>query len=366
MSADRPRIYLDHNATTPLAPEALAAMMPFLQGEFANPSSAHASGRRVRDAVETARRQVGALVGAKPSQVTFTSGATEALNTVIRGVGGHMVASAVEHPAVLKSALDGTRAPVDASGRVDPATFAAAVRPDTRLIATMRVNNETGNLYDTAAIAAAARAVNPAVLVLVDAVQAAGRIELALASTGADYLVISAHKMNGPKGVGALITRRGAPPIEALVIGGPQERGRRGGTENVAGIVGFGAATALPRDDEELSAVDRVLRRHIGGIEGLHVHGDPDDHAPGTLNVRFDGVEGETLLIELDLAGVSASSGSACATGDKAPSHVLTAMGLTAGQAYQSIRLSCGRSTSRSDVDRAGRIIADVIARLRS
>ena len=362
------RAYLDHNATTPIAPEVRAAMAPYQGEHFGNPSSIHWAGRAARDAVAAARGDVARFLGAKPSEIVFTSGGSEALNAAIVGAvlasvheRPHLVVSAVEHPAVLEPCrrlarlgrASVTEVSVDALGRLDPDAVAAAVRPETVLVAVMRAQNEIGNLYDTAAVAERVRARQPGVLVLVDAVQAAGKVPLSLDSLGADLVAISAHKLSGPKGVGVLAVRRGTR-LEPWLLGGPQEGGRRAGTENVAGIVGLAAACRLDAYADEVRRLAHRLRTGLDArVPGLTWHGDPASRLPGTLSCRVEGVEAESLLIKLDLAGVAASSGSACASGTLAPSHVLLALGLSPIAAYESIRLSLGRTTSDADVDLA-------------
>ncbi|MFT7624863.1 MAG: cysteine desulfurase [Myxococcota bacterium] len=355
------RIYLDHNATTTLRPEARQAMLAAL--DAANPSSGHADGRRARDLVERARAQVARRFGARPSQVTFVSGATEACALVIGGRGGDQVVSAIEHPAVLvpARALGATIVGVDSAGRLDPDRVAAAVTSSTRLVACMAVNNELGIRLDTRAVADRLGATP----LLVDAVQAAPRGPVTLATTGATYLVISAHKLGGPKGVGALIHRDDAPPLTPLMAGGGQERGRRGGTENVPAIVGFAAACAVEPDRSHLIALHEALHTGLVGIPGAVIHGDPANTEPGTINLRFEGVSADDALAELDANGVSASSGSACATGTRDPSHVLLAVGLTAVQAAGALRFSVGWNNTQAEIARAVQILRDVVNALR-
>jgi cysteine desulfurase len=376
------RIYLDHNATTPLDPRVADAMQPYLRTRFGNPSSPHWAGREAADAVTKARAQVARAFGIKPSEVLFTSSGTESLSTAIRcalsasNIGSpRVVVSQVEHPAVLApcrflrdcGVMRLTEVAVDGMGRLSPEAFADAVTDDTGLVAVMRANNETGNLYDTAAIASAVRAKNPNTLVLVDAVQAAGKMALTLESCGADMLAISGHKLYGPMGVGALLIRRGSLNMTPWLMGGPQEGGRRGGTENVPGIVGLGAACSLPMAAESITALTERLRNGVlSAIEGVYINGDPSCSLPGTVNFRFDDIDAEELLIQLDLAGIAASSGAACASGTKDPSHVLLALALTPAQVNQSIRFSLGRGSSDTDVDTLLALLPDLVARVRT
>jgi cysteine desulfurase len=350
-------VYLDHNATAPCLPAAAQAAAEWLLGPPGNPSSAHAAGRRARAAVELARRQVAAALGARPGEVVFTSGATEALHLAVAGVvprGGHVVASAVEHPALYGACrvagAEVTRVPVDAQGRLDPAAFRAALRPDTALVAVMAAQNEIGNVYPVRAIAAAVAPVP----VLCDAAQAFGKVPLDVA--GASLLVVSGHKIGAPAGVGALWVAPGLD-LAPFLDGGPQERGRRAGTENTAGIVAFGVAAAAL--SERLAAMPRVsaLRDRLEAalrarLPGLRVHGDPAARLPNTLSFRVDGVEGDLLLAALDLEGVRLSSGSACSSGSLEPSPVLRALGLDDDAARAGVRVSLGPETTEAEVQR--------------
>jgi cysteine desulfurase len=363
------RIYVDHNAGAPLRPEVRTAMIEFL-GPAANPSSAHREGARARSAVEAARAEVAALLGAAPAEVVFTSGATEANNLALRGTGGALVTTAIEHASVLETAralADAGRplavVPVDAEGRIAAEDVAAAAAAP-GLASVGLANGEVGSIAPIGAIAAALRA--RGVLVHTDAAQAAGRLPIDVSALGVDLLSLSAHKLGGPPGVGALWVRRGVP-LAAQATGGPQERGRRAGTENVPGIVGFGVAARLARAE-----VDGVAAANAALVErlwsGLHArvpdavrHGpSAGPRLPNTLNVRFPGCAGESLLVLLDLAGIAASLGSACAAGSTEPSHVLLAMGLDAAAARSGLRLSLGPTTTAAEVD----VIVDVLPRL--
>jgi cysteine desulfurase len=375
-----PRLYLDHNATTPLDPRVLEAMLPFLSGDFGNPSSLHWFGQRARGAVEEARARVAELVAADPSEIVFTSGGSESDNAALRGVSAMaraprsgIVCSAIEHHAVLNTAkaLGGEGRPlsivrVGEAGVVDPRDLAAIVGDTTALVSLMLANNETGILQPVAEAARLAH--DRGALVHCDAVQGAGKVALDVRALDVDLLTLSAHKIYGPKGVGCLYARRGTP-LAALVRGGGQERNRRAGTENVAGIVGFGAAAALAREALQADAVrvatlrDRLEARLLAIPDALR-NGE-GARVPNTSNVSFAGVEAEALLIALDLEGIAVSTGAACAAGGVEPSHVLRAMGLPPDRVQSSLRFSLGRGTTDADVDHAADVIAAVVARQR-
>ena len=358
-------VYLDHAATTPLDPEVRAAILPWLGELFGNPSSAHGYGRRARAAVDEARDRVAATAGCASREVILTSGGTEADNLALRGVlerwgaerGRHLVVSAVEHEAVLATArglAEAGRAELtvvdcDRQGRIDPAAMAAAVRPDTAVVSVMLANNEVGTVQDVPAIAAAVRARNPRTLVHSDAVQALGRLPLGLDALGVDLLSLSGHKAYGPQGVGALVARHGVFPV-AQITGGGQERERRSGTENVAGVVGFGAAAELAGHRQETDAAE--LSRLAGwltdllveSIPGLEPTGDPAVRLPGLCSFVVRECRSELLLAVLDELGVCASAGSACSSGAPVPSHVLDAMGF-GDLAGSALRLSLGSAS---------------------
>ncbi|MBV9099716.1 MAG: cysteine desulfurase [Candidatus Dormibacteraeota bacterium] len=382
-----PPLYLDHAATTPLAPAALEAMLPFLQRDFGNPSSVHAAGRVARAAVDDARDRLAEVLGCEPREIVFTASGSEADNLALRGAlqrwgrdrGTHVVVSAIEHDAVLATAqqlsdVGGatvTVVPCDARGIVDPDAFAAAVRPDTVVASLMLVNNETGVVQDVAAAAEAVRRRNPATLVHTDAVQALGRLRLRPRDLGVDLLSLSAHKAYGPKGVGALWVRHGVF-LGGQVTGGGQERGRRSGTENVAGIAGFGAAASMAEElreaegqrQEELAR--RLTRAAVSALPDAVVTGDGAPRAPGFAGFAFPGCRTDLLLAVLDAAGIAASGGSACSSGAPTPSHVLLAMGLDPALATGALRCTLGRSTSADDVDRAAAAIAAAVRQVRS
>jgi cysteine desulfurase len=378
-------IYLDHAATTPLDPEVHAALLPWLGEQFGNPSSAHGHGRRARAAVDDARDQVAAAAGCASREVIFTSGGTEADNLALRGVlerwgaecGHHLVVSAVEHEAVLTTAqglAEAGRAELtvidcDRQGRIDPALVAAAVRPDTVLVSVMLANNEVGTVQDVPAIAAAVRARNPRSLVHTDAVQALGRLRLGIGALGVDLLSLSAHKAYGPQGVGALVARHGVFPA-AQITGGGQERERRSGTENVAGVVGFGAAAELAGRRQETDAAELsrlagwLTDLLIGSVPGLEPTGDPQVRLPGLCSFVVRGCRSELLLAVLDELGVSASAGSACSSGAPVPSHVLAAMGF-GDLAGSALRLSLGRFTTGAEVEAAAERVRISVSRVR-
>jgi cysteine desulfurase len=382
-----PLIYLDHNATTPLRGEVRTAMVEALD-LWGNPSSIHGPGRRARDAVERARRAVADLIEAAPEEIIFTSGGTEGDNLAIRGLalaarearrgalGGpaHVVASAVEHPAVLgalnelaREEFAVTRLPVDRDGQLNPADLEAALRPETVLVSIAAANHELGTVHAVGELAALARA--RGALFHTDAVQAAGRIPFGVGKGHLDAVTLSAHKLHGPKGVGAIYVRRGLA-LHPLVAGGHQERERRAGTENLVGIAGFGEACRLARADREESAArisglrDRLEERLLA-IPGARVHGR-GRRVPGTLNVGFEGAEGGLVLVGLDLEGICVSTGAACTSGSLAPSPVLLALGLAPDRAREAVRFSLGRDTTADEIDRAAEVTAAVVARVRA
>jgi cysteine desulfurase len=381
-------IYLDHNATTPLRMEVRATMAEAL-GVWGNPSSVHAVGRAARDAVERARREVAALVEAAPEEIVFTSGGTEANNLGVRGLARaaraarrealagrapHVISSAVEHPSVQGAldelAADGfavTRLPVGPGGELDPAQLGAALREETVLVTLATANHELGTLYPVGELAALARA--RGALFHTDAVQAVGKVPFGVGRGHLDAVSLSAHKLHGPKGVGALYVRRGLD-LHPLVAGGHQERERRAGTENVVGIVGFGVACALARQEWEESAVrvaalrDRLEERLLA-IPGARVHGR-GRRVPGTVNVGFAGADGGLVLVGLDLEGICVSTGAACTSGSLAPSPVLLALGLAPERAREAVRFSVGRDNTPAEIDRAAEVTAQVVARVRA
>ncbi len=355
-------IYLDHNATTPVHPDVVEAMLPFLHQEFGNPSSAHPWGRRARAAVDRAREQVASLVGAGSGRIVFTGSGTEASNLAIRGLvtdRSHAVTSTVEHPATVRAlerrAAHGwtvSRAPVGADGRL--ADISALLRPDTALLTVMLANNETGAIMPVAELAAQAHAVGA--VVHVDGAQAVGKVPVDVQALGIDLLTVAGHKLYAPKGVGALVVAEGIE-LQPLVVGGGHEGGLRPGTENVPGIVALGAAAQLAAQDldsearRQRSLRDRLWARLQADIEGLVLHGPAGQRLPNTLNVRFPGVIGAELLQRAPQ--VAASTGSACHEGSYEASAVLLAMGVPAQAALGAVRLSLGRSTTAEQIDQA-------------
>jgi cysteine desulfurase len=377
----RRRVYVDYNATSPVDPEVREAMLPWLEGSFGNPSSIHWAGREARTAVDRARTQVARLLGCAPSEVVFTSGGSEADALALCGVlraskapSRHLVVSAIEHPAVLRAAealeREGvalSRVGVGRDGLADPDRFEAALREDTVLASLMLANNETGAIQPVAEVAR--RAWARGVLLHSDAVQAVGRIAVDVRALGVDLLSLSGHKIGAPKGVGALYVRRGVA-LAPLVHGGSQERGRRAGTENVAGIVGLGAAAEIAARDlatvpARIEAMrNRLEREIVARIPGVRVNA-PERRTCNTLSLTIEGVEGEAVLLNLDLEGIAASSGSACSSGTMAPSHVLLAMGLSAEEAQGSLRFSLGRQSVEEDVDAVVAGLPPIVERLR-
>lgn len=376
-------VYLDHAATTPVAPEVLAAMLPCYGERFGNPSSVHHRGEAARDAIDVARGRVAALVGATPEEIVFTATGSEANNLALAGIlesapatRRRLVISAIEHPSVLETArvlesrgVPLTVIPVDARGRLDLDALTRSVGPDVALVSVMLVNNEVGTIQPLAEITRLAHA--HGALVHTDAVQAAGKLPIDVAALGVDLLSLAGHKFHGPPGAAALFVGRRVR-IEPLVHGGHQERSRRAGTEDLPAIVGLGAAAALAggRLGEEASRISRLTERLWQGIvervPRVRRNGDPERRGPGILNVCLDGVDGEAVLHELDLASITVSTGSACSAASRGPSHVLLAMGLSAEDAHASVRMSLGAANTEEDVERVFEVLPGVVARLRA
>jgi len=373
------RIYFDNNATTPVLPEVLEAMQRYYAEYFGNASSIHHHGQETRADVERARESVAALRDCRASEIVFTSGGTEADNLGIFGLvqpGDHVISSTVEHHAVLNSCkhLESlgcgvTYVPVDGRGVVDPDDVRRAIRPATKLITIMMANNETGVLQSVQEIAKVAAEAD--VYFHTDAVQAAGKVPISVREIGCDLLSISAHKMHGPQGVGALYARKGTK-LRPMLYGGSHERSRRAGTENVPGIVGLGKAAeiakqALTRGDaREIAAMrQRIEDTILAEVEATGVNGAGAPRVPNTTNIYFDYIEGEALVIALDLKGMAVSTGAACSSGAIEPSHVLTAMGMPAERARASLRFSLGKQNTADEVDFALSLIPQSVARLR-
>ena len=374
-----PPVYLDHNATTPLDPRVADEMAPWLGVRHGNPSSVHAFGREARAAVELAREQVAALVGGLAPEVVFTASGTEANNAVLLSAfagrdGGHLVISELEHPSIHAAAdrledlgVDVTRLRPGADGVVDAGAVEAALRPDTRLACLMLANNELGTVQPVAEAAACRERGVP---LLCDAVQAAGKLAVDVGALGADYLVVAAHKFNGPVGAAALWIREGAA-FEPLILGGGQERRRRAGTENVAALVGFGVCAALASEEldariERLSRLRDLLEAGLGGIPEAWLHCASSPRLPHTTHVAFPGLIGEELVVRLDLAGFAVSTGAACASGVVEPSRTLLAMGVDPSEALASIRISLGTTNDAAEIERFLRVLASEVEALRA
>jgi cysteine desulfurase len=377
------RVYLDYNATTPLAPEAVEAVVSATRDLFGNASSVHHFGQQAKAALDGARSSVAALVGGDPTEIVFTSGGTEADNLAIRGAAEaaepsgrrHLVASAIEHEAVLNT-LKGlarrgwrtTLVPVDHSGIVSADHVREAITDETALVSVMHANNEIGTIQPIAEIAALAH--QHGALMHTDAVQSAGKIPIDVQRLGVDLLALSAHKVNGPKGAGALWVKRGTRMMPILT-GGKHERGRRAGTENTPALAGFGVAARLatakmPGESARVAALrDRLESSVLAAVPGTAVNGDRDRRVPNTTNISFDRVEAESLLIALDLEGIAVSTGSACSSGTLEPSHVLRAMGFPAHRTQNSIRFSLGLFSTDADVDRVVAVLPGIVEKLR-
>ena len=376
------RVYMDHNATTPIRDEVLETMMPYFHEKFGNASSIHSFGQECRVGIEEAREQVAGIISARPGEIYFTSGGTESDNLAIKGVayanrdkGNHIITSQIEHSAVLNccSFLEGrgftvTYLPVNRFGLVDAASVADAITDQTILITIMHANNEIGTIQPIERIGQVAR--EAGVYFHTDAVQSVGKVPIAADIAGVDLLSLSAHKLYGPKGVGALYVRKGTV-IEPLIHGGAHEGKMRAGTENTAGIIGFGISAELAQFEMDSEARHlSVLRRRLEDLVACRIpeyviNGHPEQHLPGTLNVSFPGAEGDALILSLDLKGIAVSSGSACTSGAIEPSHVLMALGLDPRAALSSLRFSLGRGNTEEDVDYVMAHLPDVVGRLR-
>ena len=377
------RVYFDNNATTPALPEVFEAMRPYFGEHFGNASSIHHHGQETRAAVERARESLAALVGCRPSEIVFTSGGTEGDNLAIFGLmgglsqaGGHVISSTIEHHAVLNSCkqleaagCEVTYVPVDGRCLVDPDDVRRALRSNTKLITIMMANNETGVLQPVEEIGKIAAEAD--VCFHTDGVQAAAKVPIDVKRIGCDLLSISGHKMHAPQGVGALYVRKGTI-LQPMLYGGSHERSRRAGTENVPGIVGLGKAAELARealergDLSKMAALrDRIQQTLLGAVEATGVNGDGAPRVPNTTNIYFDYIEGEALVIALDLKGLAVSTGAACSSGAIEPSHVLTAMGLRPDRARASLRFSLGKLNTPEDVEFAISLVPQTVARLR-
>ena len=377
-------IYLDHSATTPLDPEVLDAMLPYLTREFGNASSVYGLGQRARQAIDQARDEVAAFYGVQAKEVIFTSGGTEGDNLAWRGIavrnqdrGRHLITSTIEHDAVLRSAaaleaegFEVTRLPVDRYGLVVPDDLAHALRKDTILVSIMHANNEVGTIEPLQELAALTHERSSAYF-HTDAVQSTGKIETRADTLGVDLLSMSAHKLHGPKGVGCLVVRSGVR-MQPQMLGGGHERNRRAGTENVAGIVGLARALSIAQRDLARNTThlvrlrDRLISEVLRRIPGSSLTGHPQQRLPHHASFLFDDIEGESLLLQLDMEGIAASSGSACTSGSLEPSHVILALGYPRDRALGSLRLSLGKGNTDQDVDRLLDVLPAMVARLRA
>jgi cysteine desulfurase len=372
------RVYFDNSATTPVLPEVLAAMQPYFGERFGNASSIHHHGQQTRAAVEQARESLARLLGARPSEIVFTSGGTEADNLAMFGLvkaGDHVITSTVEHHAVLNAGkrlehlgCEVSYLPVDGRGQVNPDDVRHALRANTKLISIMMANNETGVLQPVEEIGRIAAEAD--VFWHTDGVQAVGKVPVNVEKSGCDLLAISGHKIHAPQGVGALYVRKGTV-LEPMLYGGRHERSRRAGTENVPGIVGLGKAAELARlglergEDRRLAAMRDRIETALKEVESTGVNGAGAPRIPNTTNLYFDYIEGEALVIALDLKGLAVSTGAACSSGAIEPSHVLTAMGLRSDRARASLRFSLGKQNTDEEVDFAIRLVPEIVARLR-
>lgn len=377
------RIYMDHSATTPVAPEVMEAMQPYFSEKFGNASSLHSFGLEARQALEASREKVAKLLGANPEEITFTSGGTESDNLALKGIayrnrelGKHIITSCIEHPAILetcrkleKDGFEVTYLPVTRDGFVDLAALESAIRKDTILISIMHANNEIGTIQPLEEIGRLAAEKD--IYFHTDAVQSVGKIPTDVNALGVDLLSLSAHKLYGPKGVGALYIRRGTR-LSSIIQGGGHERGLRSGTENVSGVVGLARAADLARDTmiqeaERLAGLcDRLAKRVLANVKDAWINGSMTKRLPGNLNFSFRYVEGESLLLFLDSKGIGVSTGSACSSKKLEPSHVLLSLGLKPEECHGSLRLSMGRSNTQEEVDFVAECIVEAVERFRS
>lgn len=378
----RNRIYLDHAATTAVSPEVLETMMPCLTESFGNASGVYATGREAHRILDRARKQAAEAIGATSQEICFTSGGSESDSWALigtayanRGKGNHIITSAIEHHAILrtcewleKQGFAVTRLPTDESGRIRPEDLERTIRPETILISIMAANNEIGTIQATAEFGKIARAHD--IFFHTDAVQAMGAIPIDVSQWQADMLSLSAHKFHGPKGTGLLFIRKGTR-IDPLIHGGAQERGLRAGTENLAGIAGMGKAMEIAaKGIPERTARETALRERLksglqAAIPGIQVNGHLTERLPGNLHVTIPGADGEAMLLRLDLAGIAASSGSACTSGSTEPSHVLRAIGKTDEEIKSSLRITLGEENTEAEIDETIRVLADIVADLR-
>ena len=388
MTADHKMIYLDHAATTPVRPEVLEAALPFFTSSYGNPSSIYTLAQEARKATDEARESVARILGARTSEIVFTSGGTESDNAALKGaafalrhLGNHIITTTIEHHAVLHTChqleqfgFEVTYLPVDEYGLVDPDEVVGAIRDGTIMVSVMLANNEIGTIEPVPEISSLVRQQamlrNQTIIMHTDAVQGAGFLDLDVKSLGVDMMSLSAHKIHGLKGTGVLYIKRNTP-FEPQIMGGGQERERRSGTENVPGIVAMGEALRLAVEEREsvyrhcLRLRDRIAEGLMDSVEDIHLNGHPTQRLPNNANICFEGVEGEPILLGLDFAGIAASSGSACSSASLEPSHVLTAIGRSAAQAQGSLRLTLGRDNTDEDVDYLLSVLPGLVGRLR-
>ncbi len=374
-----PRIYMDHNATTPIRPEVRDKLMPFFSELFGNPSSVHSFGQEVKVYLDEARTRIASLLGASQAEIVFMAGGTESDNAAIKGVAqalgeGHIVSTEIEHPAVMQSVsylvkkgFEATYVKVGSGGVVDPDEIRKAIRPDTILVSVMHINNEVGTIQPIEEISAITR--EAGVLLHSDAVQSFGKLPTNVDELGVDLLSIAGHKIYGPKGVGVLYIRKGTR-IDPLIIGGAQEKRRRSGTENIAGIAGLGEAAILAEQEREKVYVrlEKLRSKCIDGlaeIPDVIINGEEGKVFPSTVSASFNHIEGESLLLSLDMEGIAVSTGSACSSGTLEPSHVLVAMGMDPVLAQGTLRFSMGRGTTEEQVDRVLEVLPPIVERLR-
>lgn len=376
-------VYLDNNATTPIHPEVFEAMVPYFKDHFGNPSSAHQFGRNVKVETDEAREKVAELLNASSSEIIFCSGGSESDNMAIKGVAfanlnckKHIITSQIEHPAVLntcrlleKIGFEVTYVKADQYGMVDPEEIQEAINENTILISIQHSNNEVGTIQPIIEIGKIAKENN--VLFHTDAVQSFGKIPLDIKDLNVDFLSISGHKLNGPKGIGALYIKKGTPKLFPIISGGHHERNRRAGTENVPGIIGFGNACEIAKNEMELKSKhleglrDSLYQRLKSSIPKITLNGHLTKRLPTTLNIGIEGVEGESIMINLDLKGIAVSTGSACSSGSLEPSHVLTSMGIPREKIHGSIRFSFGRGNTEDDVDYVAEILPPIVKKIR-
>jgi cysteine desulfurase len=377
------RIYMDHGATTPVDPLVVDAMLPYFTETFGNASSLHSFGQEATIALEQSRQQVAASIGAKPEEIIFTSGGTESDNLAIKGIayrnsgkGKHIITSTIEHPAILntcayleKEGFDVTYVPADSDGIIDMDELKKAIRDDTILISVMHANNEIGTIQPISDISKLAK--EKSIYLHTDAVQSFGKIAVNVNELGVDMLSMSSHKIYGPKGVGALYVRKGTP-LQALAHGGSHERSMRAGTENISGIVGFAKAVALA--DERLvddakhmtQLRDSLIGKVMDSIDDVELSGHPTNRLPNNVNLRFSFIEGESMLLFLDMKGIAISTGSACSSKSLEPSHVLTAIGLRPEDSHGSLRITLGKDNTQEEVDYVVDALVEVVGRLRA